>query len=58
MFAPLNQVKGLVNTIVVCEPGVLVNLESFNKYMLTFFMKLKRTEIEQTCLNILSGCGP
>ena len=31
-----HRLKVYLDTITICEPGVLITLEAFNKYMLTF----------------------
>ena len=52
------KLKVLLNTIAICGPGDLVTLEDFNKYILPFLIKLKRSEMERKRSKILSGCGP
>ena len=52
------KLKFYLDNFKICEPGFPITLEALNKYMLSFLMKLKRTEIEQTYSKILSGCGP
>ena len=52
------KLKVQLNTIAICEPGGLVTLEDFNKYILPFLIKLKRAEMERTRSKRLSVCGP
>ena len=36
-----------LDTNTVCEPVGIITLEAFNKYILSFIMKLKQTVIEK-----------
>ena len=47
-----------LNTIMIYDPGVLVKLEAFNKYIFIVLNKVETDINRKTRSKRLSGCGP